>query len=109
MDLGVRESVSSYCGDNIRAYSRFNGIGGYMETQMSMFDMLYEDFSISNKIRLISLFSGYDSQAMGLRNIGADFEHYKAIEIEPNAIKCLNAIHGTDFKATDIKEIGGVH
>lgn len=34
---------------------------------------------ITNKIRLIELFGGIGSQAMALRDIGADFEHYRLV------------------------------
>lgn len=78
-----------------------------MAEQISIFDMMYDEYEIPNKIRLISLFSGYDSQAMALRNIGADFEHYRAYEIDKYAIASLNAIHGTNFEPTDICNVGG--
>lgn len=65
-------------------------------------------FKIDKPIRLIELFAGVGSQAMALRDLGADFEHYKAIEIDRFAIRSYNSIHGTDFSATDITEMGGV-
>ena len=34
------------------------------------------------KIRLIELFAGIGSQAKALKNIGADFEHYKVVEFD---------------------------
>lgn len=37
-----------------------------MNGQITMFDFLKQDFSVSNKIRLIELFAGYGSQAMAL-------------------------------------------
>lgn len=43
--------------------------------------------SISKPIRLIELFAGYGSQAMALRNIGAEFEHYRVVEFDKYAIK----------------------
>jgi DNA (cytosine-5)-methyltransferase 1 len=36
---------------------------------------LYPTFKIDKPIRLIELFAGVGSQAMALRNIGAEFEH----------------------------------
>lgn len=41
-----------------------------------------EEIKINKKIRLIELFAGYGSQAMALRNIGAEFEKYKVVEFE---------------------------
>lgn len=73
--------------------------------QLTIFDIMYKDFSVNNKIRLIELFAGYGSQAMALRNIGADFEHYKVVEFDKYAVASYNAIHGTDFSATDINDV----
>ncbi|MDF2537444.1 MAG: DNA-cytosine methyltransferase [Herbinix sp.] len=74
---------------------------------MTIFDMLYPTFEINNPIRLIELFGGVGSQAMALRNIGADFEHYKLVEYDKYPVASYNAIHGTDFKPTDIREVHG--
>ena len=60
---------------------------------------------IEKKIRLIELFAGIGAQAMALRDIGADFEHYKVIEFDKYAVASYNAIHGTDFKPTDICDV----
>lgn len=57
------------------------------------------------KLRLIELFAGYGSQAMALKKVGIPFEHYKVIEFDKYAIKSYNAVHGTDFKMTDIRDI----
>ena len=42
---------------------------------------------------------------MALRDIGADFEHWKVIEFDRFAIKSYNAIHGTAFDVLDIRDI----
>lgn len=47
------------------------------------------------------------SQAMALRDLGADFEHYRVVEFDKYAIKSYNAIHGTDFPTMDITKIKG--
>ena len=44
---------------------------------------------------------------MALRNIGADFEHYRVVEFDKYAIASYNAVHGTDFPAIDIKDVKG--
>lgn len=59
------------------------------------------------KVRLIELFAGYGSQAMALRNIGVDFEHYKVVEFDKFAVDSYNAVHGTSFPVTDIRDIHG--
>lgn len=75
--------------------------------QLTMFDVMYENFKITKKIRLIELFAGVGSQAMALRDLGADFEHYRVVEFDTFAMKSYNAIHGTHFQTTDIRHIGG--
>ena len=67
---------------------------------MDLFD--FPKVKIEKMIRLIELFAGVGSQAMALRDIGAVFEHYKVIEFDKYAVASYNAIHGTDFKPTDI-------
>lgn len=73
--------------------------------QLSIFGYLYEDYKIRNKIRLIELFAGVGSQAMALRDLGADYESYRVVEFDKYAIKSYNAIHGTNFPTLDIRNI----
>nr|DAS52314.1 MAG TPA: Cytosine specific methyltransferase [Caudoviricetes sp.] len=75
--------------------------------QINIFDCLYPTFKIDKSIRLIELFAGIGSQAMALRDLGADFEHYKAVEFDHFAIASYNAIHYTDFPTMDITKIKG--
>lgn len=74
---------------------------------LSIFDVLYKPKKIAKPIRLIEMFAGVGSQAMALRNIGADFEHYRVVEYDKYAVSSYNAIHGTNFSATDITETTG--
>lgn len=78
-----------------------------MYEQLDIFDLTRPAFQIDKPIRLIELFAGIGSQAMALRDLGADFEHYKAVEFDRFAIESYNAIHGTDFETTDIRNISG--
>lgn len=73
--------------------------------QLNIFDVLYENYKIKNKIRLIELFAGVGSQSMALRDLGADFESYRVVEFDKYAIKSYNAIHGTNFPTLDIRNI----
>lgn len=73
----------------------------------SMIELSRPTYKINKPIRLIELFAGVGSQAMALRNIGAEFEHHKVVEFDKYAIASYNAIHGTDFKTTDITETKG--
>ena len=63
--------------------------------------------SLNKKIRLITTFSGIGSQEMAMKEIGADFEIYRAVEFDKDAIKSYNAIHGTDFPVLDICNVHG--
>lgn len=76
-----------------------------MDNQISIFDCLYPAYKIDTPIRLIELFAGVGSQAMALRDIGANFEHYRVVEFDKFAIASYNAIHGTEFKTTDIRDV----
>jgi len=76
--------------------------------QLSFEDIFGTPMKVDKKIRLIELFAGVGSQAMALRNIGADFEHHRVVEFDKYAIASYNAIHGTDFEPTDITQVGGV-
>ena len=77
------------------------------EGQMSIFDFTHEQFKIDKPIRLIELFGGVGSQAMALKTLGADFEHYRLVEFDKYAIASYNAIHGTDFEPMDITKVKG--
>lgn len=44
---------------------------------------------------------------MALRDIGADFEHYRLVEFDKYAVTSYNAIHGTSFEPTDIRNVHG--
>ncbi len=78
-----------------------------MYEQLDIFDLVLPKFQIDKPIRLIELFAGIGSQAMALRDLGANFEHYRAVEFDRFAIASYNAIHGTDFSPMDITKISG--
>lgn len=78
-----------------------------MYEQLDIFDLTRPTFQIDKPIRLIELFSGLGSQAMALRDLGADFEHHRVVEFDRFAVASYNAIHGTDFETTDIRNISG--
>lgn len=80
--------------------------------QGNIFDIMYPKFKIDKPIRLISLFSGYDSQALALKYLGIDFEHYKTCEWAVKSIQALKDLHfgfdNNDYSASldqdEIKE-----
>ena len=76
-----------------------------MEATELLFD--FPQLEITNPIRLIELFGGIGTQAMALRDIGANFEHYRLIEFDKYAVQSYNAIHGTNFTTTDIRDVHG--
>lgn len=79
----------------------------YDYDQITIFDLTLPQFQIDRLIRLIELFAGIGSQAMALRDLGADFEHWRVVEFDPNAVTSYNAIHGTHFEPQDITKITG--
>ena len=50
--------------------------------QINLFELTMPTVEIDKPIRLIELFGGIGSQAMALRNLGAEFEHYRLIEFD---------------------------
>ena len=72
--------------------------------QISMFDGS-KPLKITNSIRLIELFAGIGSQSKALENLGADFEHYRVCEFDKYAVKSYNAVHGTNFTTSDIRDL----
>ena len=68
--------------------------------QLSLYDIAYEKFKITKPIRLIELFAGYGSQALALKYLGVNFEHWKICEWAIKSIQAYKDIHFTDI---DIK------
>lgn len=75
--------------------------------QLNIFDVFNEQYKIRKPVRLIELFAGVGSQAMALKTLGIDFEHYRVVEFDKYAIKSYNAIHGTDFEPINILNMRG--
>lgn len=67
----------------------------------------FANYSTNKKIRLIELFAGMGTQAQALNRLGVDFEHHYVCEFDKHAIKVYNAIHGTNFETTDIRNVKG--
>ena len=79
-------------------------------TQVTIYDILGTKpvpYKFDKQIRLIELFGGIGSQAMALKRLQIPFEHYRLVEFDKYAIKSYNAIHGTDFTTTDIRDVKG--
>src|SRR5690554_3592131 len=76
-----------------------------MQMQIDIFELTRPKYKITKPIRLIELFAGIGSQAKALKNIGANFEHYRVVEFDKYAVASYNAIHGTNFETNDITKI----
>jgi len=76
-----------------------------MQENINLFSYILPKYKITKPIRLIELFAGIGSQAKALKNLGANFEHYKAIEIDKYAMASYNAVHGTNFETSDITKV----
>ena len=63
-----------------------------MTYQISFFDG-DKPFKFTKPIRLITLFSGYDSQALALKYLGVPFEHYHTCEWAIPSIQALKDLH----------------
>lgn len=66
-----------------------------------------ENYKIKKPIRLVELFGGVGSQAMALRDLGANFTHYRLVEYDKYPVASYNAIHGTSFEPMDITKVTG--
>lgn len=75
--------------------------------QLDLFSISRPKFTIKTNIRLIELFAGIGAQASALKRLGIPFEHWRVVEIDPYPLASYNAIHGTDFKPTDICDLHG--
>ncbi len=64
--------------------------------QLNLYEIEYEKYKITKPIRLITLFSGYDSQALALKYLDVPFEHYKTCEWSIKSMQALKDIHFTD-------------
>lgn len=76
-----------------------------METQTTIFEYISPTFKIDKHVRLIEMFAGIGSQAKALENLGVDFEHWKVIEFDQHAVDSYNAVHGTQFQTSDIRNV----
>lgn len=76
-----------------------------MNEQIDLFSFTMPTLKITKPIRLIELFAGIGSQAAALRNLGADFEHYRVVEWDRFCVASYNAVHGTNFEPMDITKV----
>lgn len=60
---------------------------------LNIFDFIKEKYKITKPIRLIELFAGYGSQALALKYLGIDFEHYMICEWAIKSIQAYKDIH----------------
>ena len=65
---------------------------------LSIFDLMYDEYRIKTPIRLIELFAGYGSQRMALKMLDASFEHWKICEWAMNSIIAYASVHRNELK-----------
>lgn len=70
--------------------------------QTTIFDLLYSKYKITKPIRLIEFFAGYGSQALALKYLGIEFEHWRICEWAVKSIQAYKDIHFADEKQIDI-------
>lgn len=77
------------------------------EYQISLFDGDHK-LTIDKPIRLIELFAGYGSQALALKYLGANFEHWKICEWAVKSIQAYKDLHfgddTTDYSAAKTQD-----
>ena len=61
--------------------------------QTTIFDMMYPRYKINKPLRVITLFSGYDSQCLALNYLGIKYEHWRTCEWAVKSIQALKDIH----------------
>ena len=64
-----------------------------IEGQTNIFEMLYPTYKFTKPIRLIEFFAGYGSQALALKYLGVNFEHWKICEWAVKSIQAYKDIH----------------
>lgn len=78
--------------------------GKIMKLQSDLFDEEYPEITINKKIRMITLFSGYDSQCMAMQRIGADFEIHRTSEWQTVSTNLMKQVFhkddNTDYSAS---------
>lgn len=75
--------------------------------EFTLFDMIMPRYQIdpNKKLRLISTFSGYDSQALSLKYLGVKFEHYRTCEWAIKSIQALKDLHFSNDNTDYSKEL----
>ena len=76
-----------------------------IEAQTTIFDILYQKFKIDKPIRLIEFFGGYGSQALALKYLGVNFEHWKLVEWATKSIQAYKDIHFTNDNTDYSKDL----
>lgn len=69
----------------------------------TIFDIMYDEYKITNKIRLIEFFAGIGAQAKALKDLGANFEHYKTCEWAVPSILAYSEIHHNELSKYGVK------
>lgn len=76
-----------------------------MDIQTNLFDFLYDNYKITKSIRLIECFAGYGSQALSLKYLGVEFEHWKICEWATKSIQAYKDAHFTNDNTNYSKDL----
>jgi DNA (cytosine-5)-methyltransferase 1 len=76
-----------------------------MDNQINLFEVIYPKYKITKPIRVITLFSGYDSQCLALNYIGVKYEHWKTCEWAVKSIQALKDLHFQNDNTDHSKEL----
>lgn len=68
-------------------------------------DFGMSSYAFNKPVRLIELFAGIGTQAMALEELGINFERYDIVEFDKYCLQSYNAIHGTQFTTTDVRDV----
>lgn len=75
--------------------------------EFTLFDMIMPRYQIdpNKKLRIITTFSGYDSQALALKYLGVNFEHHRTCEWAVKSIQALKDLHFSNDNTDYSKEL----
>lgn len=76
-----------------------------MVLQSGLFDEDLPEISVNKKVRMITLFSGYDSQCMAMKRIGADFEIHKTCEWQTVSTNLMKSVFHSEDDTDYSKEL----
>lgn len=84
------------------------------ENQMDIFDFLNDPnekpkpLKITKPVRMIEMFAGYGATYMAIKRLGVEVYHHFVCEFDKHKINFYNAVHGTNYDTSDIRDLKGI-